>query len=272
VELRDKIAVVTGAGHGIGAALAKRLAAELAGAVVVSDIDESAANTVAEQIEDAGGQALAVRVDVSQSADVKHLVATAERRFGPVDVYCSNAGVTGGGLWVDDDAWARTWGVNVMGHVHAARALVPGMLRRGGGYLMTTVSAAGLLTMPGDAPYATTKHAALGFAEWLACTYSPRGLRVSALCPLGVWTDMFRLGIEQQQPSTLAIAASGPVLSVEEVADCAIRGMIEERFLILPHEVVRELQLHKAADRDDWIARTAALAGYAPSRPNIAGG
>ena len=219
---------------------------------------------MAEKLRSTGAASLAVRADVSRAADVKALIATAERHFGPVDVYCSNAGITGGGLWADDATWDRTWGVNVMGHVHAARALVPGMLRRGGGYLMTTVSAAGLLTMPGDAPYATTKHAALGFCEWLACTYSSRGLRVSALCPLGVWTDMFRLGIEQQQPSALAIAAAGPVLSVEEVADCAVRGMIAERFLILPHELVHEQQLAKAADRDGWIAHTSTLAGYSP--------
>jgi NAD(P)-dependent dehydrogenase (short-subunit alcohol dehydrogenase family) len=141
-----------------------------------------------------------------------------------------------------------------MAHVHAAKAVLPSMLERGRGYLLHTVSAAGLLTAPGDAPYSTTKHAALGFAEWLGVTYGAAGIGVSTLCPMGVRTDMLLPGIEEGNPSALAVAASGELLTPEQVAETVVAGLAEERFLILPHPEVGKMHAHKAADPDRWLA------------------
>ncbi|MGH3437233.1 MAG: SDR family oxidoreductase [Sciscionella sp.] len=252
MRIPDKIVVITGAGHGIGAALAIRFAAEGARAVVVSDIDGAAAEQVAAEI---GKQALAVAADVSEEAQVRDLVATAERERGPIDLFCSNAGVAfGSGLDAGSEDWARAWSVNLMPHVYAARAVLPAMMARGSGYLLNTASAAGLLTSPGDAAYTASKHAAVGLAEWLALTYGSRGVGVSVLCPMGVRTDLLMKGVEAGDPAALAVAASADIIEPEAVADAVCAGLAEERFLILPHPAVGTMYAHKASDPDRWLA------------------
>jgi NAD(P)-dependent dehydrogenase (short-subunit alcohol dehydrogenase family) len=254
VRLSDKVVVVTGAGRGIGAAMATRFAAEGVKGVVVSDVDGENAERTAAAIVEHGGHAVAVRADVTDAAQVAGLVTTAESRFGPVDLFCSNAGIaTGQNADAPAEVWAATWAVNVMAHVHAVNAVLPGMIERGGGYLLHTVSAAGLLTCPGDAPYTATKHAAIGFAEWVAMTYGAAGIKVSALCPLGVKTDMLMPGIAAGSPSALAVAASGELLEPETVADAVVKGIEAESFLILPHPEVAQLHARKAADPDAWL-------------------
>ena len=197
MKLDGKCVVVTGAAGGIGAALARRFAAEGASGVVVSDRDAHGIETVARRITaDTGVQAIAVPCDVTRESQLQSLVDTAEARFGPIDLFCSNAGVISlGGADASDHDWQLSLDVNVMAHVYAARILVPRMLERGGGYLLQTASAAGLLTQMSSAPYSATKHAAVGLADWLAITYASAGIKVSCLCPLGVRTNML-LGTE----------------------------------------------------------------------------
>jgi NAD(P)-dependent dehydrogenase (short-subunit alcohol dehydrogenase family) len=252
VELRDKVVVVTGGAHGIGAALARRFAKEGATGVVVSDLDGDGATAVANDI---GARAKAVRTDVTDPEQMTALVTATEDAFGPIDLFCSNAGIASGvGLDADPEVWAAAWSVNVQAHVYAARAVVPSMIARGSGYLLNTVSSAGLLTCPGDAPYTATKHAALGLAEWLSMTYGPHGIGVSALCPLGVRTDMLMPSIEAGHASALAVQASGQILEPAQVAESVVAGLAEERFLILPHPEVATLYAHKASDPDRWLA------------------
>lgn len=242
--LKNKVAVITGGGSGIGRALCRRFVQEGARAVVVSDVNGAAASAVAEEI---GG--LAVEADVSREADVQHLVEKAIDNYGAIGLFCSNAGIlVGGGEEAPDSEWQRIWDVNVMSHVYAARAVVPGMLARGEGYLLQTVSAAGLLSVIGGAPYAVTKHAALAFAEWLSITYGDRGIKVSALCPQGVRTDMLL-----NDTSGLAAFLKQTAVDPEQLAETVIQGLAEERFLILPHAVVGEYFRQKAADYDRWI-------------------
>lgn len=263
MRLRDAVIVVTGAGRGIGAAMARRFADEGAAGVVVSDVDGSAAELVAKSISDAGATAIAVRTDVTDDADVRRLVERTEGGLGPIDLFCSNAGVaTGQGLDADPAEWSRTWSVNVLAHVYAAQAVVPGMVERGHGYLLNTCSAAGLLSAPGDAPYTATKHAAVAFAEWLSLTYGDAGIGVSALCPLGVRTDMLMPGIEAGQTAALAVAASGAVLEPEQVADAVVAGLTDERFLILPHPEVADYVRRKAEDPERWLAGVRRLAAH----------
>ncbi len=187
MNIRDKVVVVTGGASGIGQALCHRFAAEGARGMVVADLDEVGAARVAEMV---GG--LAVKTDVSDEADIIRLVAQATERYGQIDLFCSNAGIVGmpGGVEVPNEAWQQIWEVNVLAHIYAARAVLPGMLARGEGYFLHTASAAGLLTQIGAAPYAVTKHAAVAFAEWLAVTYGDAGIKVSCLCPQGVRTKM----------------------------------------------------------------------------------
>lgn len=252
MELAGRVAVVTGGAGGIGAALARRFAAEGAAGVVVADLDAPAAAEVAAAI---GPVALGVGVDVTDEAQVRGLVASAEQRYGRIDVFCANAGVTAGaGLEAADADWHRAWAVNVLAHVYAARAVLPGMLARGDGYLLQTCSAAGLLTAVGDAPYSVTKHAAVGLAEWLAVTYGDRGIRVSALCPQGVRTPMLTDGLDAGHVGAQVTAASGAVLTPDQVADAVIEGMAAERFLILPHPEVAGFARRKAEDPDRWLA------------------
>ncbi len=255
MELAGKVVVVTGAASGIGRAMARRFAAEGARAVVVADLDGDGAATVAGEIDAAGGTATAVATDVSVEADVRRLVERTEADHGPIDLFCSNAGIaTGGGVEVPDEEWDRIWRINVLAHVFAARAVLPGMLARGEGYLLQTASAAGLLTQIGSAPYTVTKHAAVALAEWLAITHGDAGIKVSCLCPQGVRTPMLLGGHAAGDPGASAVLASGAALEPEEVAEAVVRGLAEERFLILPHPEVAEYVRRKADDRDRWLA------------------
>ncbi|SCL36634.1 NADP-dependent 3-hydroxy acid dehydrogenase YdfG [Micromonospora rhizosphaerae] len=252
MNLTDRVAVITGGAGGIGAALARRFAAEGAAAVVLVDLDADAGRAVAEGI---GPVAHAKAVDVTDEGQVRALVEETERRYGRIDLFCANAGVaTGGGAEAPDADWDRAWRVNVLAHVYAARAALPAMLRRGQGYLLFTCSAAGVLTAVGDAPYTATKHAAVGFAEWLSITYRDSGIRVSALCPQGVDTPMLADGLAAGHLGARVIAASGAVLTPDQVADATIAGLAEERFLILPHPEVATYARRRAEDPDGWQA------------------
>ncbi|WP_336161395.1 SDR family oxidoreductase [Amycolatopsis sp. VC5-11] len=262
MELIGRVVVLTGAAHGIGAAMARRFAAEGASGVVVSDLDADGAERVAAGIRAAGGRAVAAVTDVTSKKDLKALVAGARAEFGPVDLFCANAGAAfGTGVHAADEQWAKSWEINVMQHVHAAQAVLPSMLARGEGCLLLTASAAGLLGVPGDAPYSVTKHAAVALAEWLAITYRPRGVRISALCPLGVRTALLEPGLAAGHPAALAIAAAAPLLEPEDVADAVVRGLSRDEFLILPHETVRDTFARKASAVDAWITEMAAQGG-----------
>ncbi|MFG1702725.1 SDR family oxidoreductase [Nonomuraea sp. M3C6] len=248
MHVRDKLVVVTGAASGIGRAMALRFAAEGAAGVMIADLDETGARAVAKEI---GDRATAVRVDVSSEAEV---AALAETPFGPVDLFCSNAGIIGGhGLDASDQEWSSLYGVNVLAHVYAARAVVPSMIARGGGYLLNTCSAAGLISCPGDAPYAVTKAAAIAFAEWLAIHYASKGIKVSVLCPQGVRTAMLEHGIEDDHLTARAVTASGAILDPSDVAGTVIEGLESERFHIFPHPEVAEFVRRKAEDPDRWL-------------------
>jgi len=245
MQLRDKHVVVTGGASGIGRALCERFAAEGARAVVVSDRDAGGAKAVAEGI---GDVARAHTTDVARLDEIEALVEACEERDGPIDLFCSNAGILViGGEEVSDDDWQKIWDINVMAHIHAARVLVPRMLERGGGYLMQTCSAAGLLSQIGSAPYSVTKHAAVGFSEWLSITYGERGLKVSALCPQAVRTAMTG-GIEGG-----GVAGVDGMLEPAALADVVVQGLADERFLILPHPTVATYVQRKAEDIDRWI-------------------
>lgn len=255
MELAGKVVVVTGGGSGIGAALARRFAAEGAKGVVVADLDEGRARTVADEV---GG--LAARTDVGDEADVVALVARTEEAYGPVDLFCSNAGLGGGGgIEEPDEQWGLLWQVNVMAHVYAARAVVPGMVARGAGYLLNTASAAGLLTNLGNATYSVTKHAAVALAEWLAVTYGDQGIKVSCLCPMGVRTPMLVSGLDLDSLAAKVVARSGTVVEPEDVAEAVVQGLRDERFLILPHPEVGRFYAHRATDTDDWLRRMQGL-------------
>jgi NAD(P)-dependent dehydrogenase (short-subunit alcohol dehydrogenase family) len=244
MHIKDKVAVVTGGAHGIGRALCQRFAAEGARGVVVADFEGDVANQVAAEI---GG--LAVQIDVSRESDIIRLVDQTVAAYGQIDLFCSNAGISGipGGIDVPNEAWERIWGINVVAHIYAARAVLPAMLERGEGYLLQTVSAAGLLTQVGSAPYSVTKHAALAFAEWLSITYGDRGIKVSALCPQGVRTRML------QSDSGPTEFLRSNALDPDEVANVVIEGLADERFLILPHPEVGEYFRRKGDNYDRWL-------------------
>ena len=242
MDIRGKVAIVTGGASGIGAGLAGRLMAEGARGVVVADIDLQRAESVAREI-----GAVAVRCDVSREADIQALVATAREQFGQIDIFMSNAGILGrlGGIELEDELWDKMWQVHGMAHVWAARAVVPEMVARGEGYFVITASAAGLLNIVESAPYGVTKHAAVAFAEWLRIAYGKRGLRVSCLCPQSVQTEMTAGG-------TGSAGVDG-VLSAEQVAGDVVATMRDERFLVLPHPEVAKYFLNKAQDYDRWL-------------------
>ena len=255
MELTDKSIVVTGGASGIGRAMCLRFAREGARAVVVADQSQTGAAATAEQIaEDAlsPGQALAVVCDVAREADVVALVALATERFGPIDLFCSNAGIgTGGGVEASNEDWERTWQVNFMAHVYATRAVLPQMLARREGYLLHTASAAGLLTNLGAAPYSVTKHAVVALAEWLSVTHGDAGIKVSCLCPQGVRTPLLLGGLDQTAGAV--VLAGGEMIEPEQVADAVVEGLASERFLILPHPEVLNYFQGKAADYDRWL-------------------
>ncbi len=248
MDLADRHVVVTGAGSGIGRGLARRFAAEGARAVVVADLNQAAAEAVADEI---GG--LAVRTDVSQEEQIRSLVDRAKEANGPIDLFFSNAGVPGpgGGPEAPNDEWQQTWEINVMAHVWAARALLPEMVARGDGYLCSTASAAGLLTQVSALAYSATKHAAVAVAEWISISYGDAGIKVSCLCPQGVRTPMLDLALED--PVGAAPLLAEGLLEPEEVAEAVVAGIREERFLILPHPVVADYMAIKATQNERWL-------------------
>jgi NAD(P)-dependent dehydrogenase (short-subunit alcohol dehydrogenase family) len=242
-DLAGKGVVITGAGGGIGAALARRFAAEGA-RVVVNDLDADAVQAVAAEI---GGTALPG--DAAGEKGVAELVAESRRVLGGIDLYCANAGVaTSGEPETLERDWALSWEVNVMAHVRAAEALLPEWLERGRGHFLSTVSAAGLLTMLGTAPYSATKHAALAYAEWLSATYRHRGITVQAVCPQGVRTQML-----QDSGSAGDLVLAGDAIEPEDVADTVVEGLRDGRFLILPHPEVAGYYAARAAEPDRWL-------------------
>ncbi len=250
MEVSGKNIVVTGGANGIGRALCERFAKEGAARITVVDLDEANAAKVADSI---GGKAR--RVDVGSRSEIEALVCDVESEGGPIDLFVSNAGIaTGGGPEVDVDAWNRIWDINVMAHVNAAHAVLPSMLERGEGYLLNTCSAAGLLSQIGSAPYAVTKHAAVAFAEWLSITYGNRGIKVSALCPQAVRTNM-TAGLDNG-----GVAGVDGMIEPDELAEVTIVGLREEKFLILPHEIVRTYYQRKGQDIDRWLAGMRRLA------------
>ncbi|MDP1794433.1 MAG: SDR family oxidoreductase [Acidimicrobiales bacterium] len=255
MELKDKVAVVTGAATGIGRGLAVAFANEGARAVVVADINGDRAVESADFINDNGGTALAVTTDVADQDSVNALVNITEETFGPVDLFCANAGVLVlGGVHASDDEWRRAFDINVMSHVYAARAVLPGMVARGEGYLLHTASAAGLLTQLGAAPYSMSKHAAVSIAEWISITYGDAGVKVSCLCPQAVRTEIAAfLGIEPGGGGDVSHAGNDGVLEPEDVARVVIDGLRDERFLILPHAEVEEYERRRAGDRERWL-------------------
>jgi NAD(P)-dependent dehydrogenase (short-subunit alcohol dehydrogenase family) len=262
VEITGRVAVVTGAASGAGRAIALGLAARGASAVVVSDIDGDGAATVAAEIDPTGRRALAVRADVSREKDITDLVTASEAAFGPIGLFFSNAGlIVGGGPEVADEAWSRIWAVNVHSHIYVARAVLPGMLARGEGYLVITASAAGLLTQLGSAPYAVTKHAAVALAEWLSVTHGDQGIRVSCLCPQAFTSNLLSTSVRELGGAPPASSTSGGsaqaavdgVLTAQQVADCALDAIGTEQFLILPHPEVATYEQRRAADRERWL-------------------
>jgi NAD(P)-dependent dehydrogenase (short-subunit alcohol dehydrogenase family) len=261
MDIGQRVAVVTGGASGIGRSLCVALAQHGARGVVVADVDARGAAQTAADIEAAGHRALAVTADMSAEDDVKALVTRAEEAFGPVGLFFSNAGIiVDGGVEVADEAWSRIWAINVQSHVYAARALLPGMLARGEGYLVITASAAGLLTELGSAPYSVTKHAAVGLAEWLSITYGDRGLRVSCLCPQAVRTNLIATShreISEMPPERTGLgtpqASVDGVLTPDQVAQSVIAAVQEERFLILPHPEVATYEQRRAGDRERWL-------------------
>lgn len=242
MDIRNKVAIVTGGASGIGRATAQRFAADGARAVVVADLNFERAQAVAREI-----KGLAVRCDVSQEADIQALVATTRQQYGQVDVYMSNAGILGrlGGFELEDPLWDKMWQIHGMAHVWAARAVVPEMVARGEGYFLVTASAAGLLTIVESAPYAVTKHAAVAFAEWLRIAYGRRGLRVSCLCPQSVQTDMVT--------GDGGSASHDGIIAPEQVAQDVVNTMRDEKFLVLPHPEVAQYFRNKGQDYERWI-------------------
>ena len=244
MQLENKVVVITGAGSGIGAAMARRFSEESTAGMMLADINTESVATVAEEIGAAHFQ-----LDVSDPSANRVLIETTEELFGPVDLFCANAGYgVAGSEQSDPDGWDKMWGVNVMSHVHAARNLVPGWLARGHGYFLSTASAAGLLTNLGAAEYSVTKHAAVAFAEWLAVSYGDKGVKVSCVCPQFVNTPLIEAMSELD-----TLISTAAVLEPQAVADAVVDGLAEERFLILPHPEVEQYLQNKAGDYDRWI-------------------
>jgi NAD(P)-dependent dehydrogenase (short-subunit alcohol dehydrogenase family) len=254
MNVAGQVVVVTGAAAGIGAALCRAFSRAGAATVVAADIDETGIATLSGELGCA-----AFRCDVSAETDIERLVDEVERRCGPISLFCSNAGIAGGFdlaaenvAFASNETWERSWAVNVMAHVYAARSLVPRMRARGGGYFLNTASAAGLLSQIGSAVYATTKHAAVGFAESIAIAHRADGIKVSLLCPQGVDTKMLHSLPRGPQ-------SNDGLLSADEVAAAALRGIEAETFLILPHPEVARYMHNKVTDYDRWIVGMAKL-------------
>jgi len=254
MELAGKVVVITGGGSGIGAALAKTMAKAGARHIVVSDINYENAQAIAEEV-----NGTAKLVDVSEEEQIMQLVDSVEDQYGPIDIFCSNAGyVTNAGLEDTNERITQMWEVHVMAHVYAARAVLPQMIANGGGYLLNTASAAGLLTQIGSLAYSVTKGAAVSLAQWLAITHHHQGIRVSVLCPQAV-----RTGIIANSPDTVAgeeaeweeggVASSDGILEPDSVAQDCISAINDERFLVLPHQQVIDYMKYRAEDIDRWL-------------------
>ena len=242
MEIKDRIVVVTGAASGIGRALAQRFAKEGAKLVVCSDINADGVRAVAAEV---GG--IAFTTNVGKEEDIQALIEQVEAEVGPIDLFCSNAGIGyGGGAEVSNERWQRIWDINVMAHVWAARYLVPLMSARGGGYLLNTASAAGLLSQVGSAPYAVTKHAAVALAEWLSITHGDDGIKVSVLCPQAVRTAM-----TAGNPD--GVASVDGMLEPEDAAEACVRAIEAETFLVLPHPQVLDYMRRKTDNYDRWL-------------------
>lgn len=253
MQVKDKVIVVTGGANGIGEAMCRRFVQENARAVVVTDIDEKRVKKVAAEL-----GSLGIRADVTIESDIAHVVERTEKEVGPIDLFCSNAGIISSDApgWTaascDNHTWQKSWEIHVMAHVYAARAVLPGMIKRREGYLLNTSSAAGLLNQIGSAPYSVTKHAAIGFAESLAITHKNDGINVSVLCPQAVRTQMVA-GNEDGSASVDGI------MEPDEVVEFVIQGLAEEKFLILPHPEVKTYYQRKASDYDRWLSGMARL-------------
>jgi NAD(P)-dependent dehydrogenase (short-subunit alcohol dehydrogenase family) len=247
MDIRGKVVLITGAASGIGAAMARRFAADGAGIVVVTDLDVVGVEALADEI---GGVAFAL--DVTDEKRTEEVLNEVQATFGGIDLLCLNAGIpTDGSVDAANDDWQRTWEVNVMAHVYATRYALPGMLERGSGYILTTASAAGLLTNIGAAPYSVTKHAAVALAEWIAVTYGDRGIKVSCLCPQFVDTPMLdAFGAHSDETRAWV---EGIAIPAEDVAKIVAEGIAKEQFLILPHPEVGDYFAFKAANYDRWI-------------------
>ena len=259
MDLDGAVIVVTGGGRGIGRALCERFARERAAAIVVADTDGAMAEEVATRV---GG--MPVAMDAANEADVVRVLDMTEERYGVPDLFCANAGIgADGGIDAPEERWEQCWRVNVMSQVYAARHSVPRMLARGRGYLLFTASAAGLLSMPGAAPYAVSKHAAVAFAEYVSITYGDRGIGVSCLCPQAVDTRLLR---EQTDDAVARLMYSiSDVLDPGEVAAAVVEGLADERFLILPHPEVADHSRRRASDPDRWLSGMRRLAAAAAS-------
>lgn len=245
MDIKNKIIVVTGAGSGIGRALVKKFMALDAKAVVAVDINVENAQATADAY-----NCIAMSADVAVEKDVIAVIEETERTVGPIDLFCSNAGVMAGeNEQSSNDEWQFSWDVNVMSHVYAARHLVPRMVARGGGHFLNTASAAGLLNQIGGAAYGVSKHAAVGFAEWLAITYGHQGIKVSLLCPQAVRTAMT---VSSDHEGIKAAATDG-MKEPDELADVVVEHLKRDAFLILTHEEVKTYMQRKAADYDRWI-------------------
>lgn len=253
MTLDGSTCIITGAARGIGYALADRFLAEGAAGVTIVDLDPADCATAADQLRQThGDRVLDHAADVSDQPEVEAVVARTEERFGPVDLFAANAGIgTGMGLDAPDEVWDRTWRVNTLAHVVAARVVVPGMLERGGGTFLATASAAGILSQIGDAPYSVTKHAAVAFAEWLAITYGDQGLRVHCLCPQGVNTDLLRGGAEAS--TAVETVTMQGVIEPEAVAASVVEALADGHFLVLPHPEVTTYAQRRAGDPDRWL-------------------
>ncbi|MEO2168365.1 MAG: SDR family oxidoreductase [bacterium] len=251
MEIANKIVVVTGGGSGIGRSLVERFHAEGAQHIVVADLDAAAAAAAASAVGGTG-----VKVDVASEEGIRELVATTERDHGPIDLFVSNAGfVTLGGLEAPVEDLQKMFGVHVLAHLYAARAVIPGMAERGHGYLLNTASAAGLLSQFGSLHYALTKHAAIALAEWIAITHGHQGIKVSVLCPQAVETNIVPNSPDRalMEGGGADVASADGVMQPGEVADVVIEALREERFHVLPHAEVREYVKQKGADVDRWI-------------------
>ncbi|WP_425825214.1 SDR family oxidoreductase [Streptomyces fractus] len=257
--INDKVAIVTGAAGGIGAAVAQRLLEAGARGVLLTDLDADRLDATVRRLAESHGKRVAGRAgDAGDTEHLRGLIAAAEEGFGPVDLYFANAGIGGGaGLESSEEEWSRALDINVMAHVRAAKLLVPGWVERGEGYFFSTASAAGLLTQIGSATYSVSKHAAVAFSEWLSVTYGDEGVRVSCLCPQGVETELLMAGTRSSDPTEQAAARAvldaGNLLKPLDVADEVVAAVGDERFLVLPHPQVLDFYRHKGSDYDRWL-------------------